>query len=62
MVIGRLAGFACKNWGSKFDKYGPSRPPLASSIGWQWESFAQYLDAIARRARAIDIGYGECWG
>jgi N-acyl-D-amino-acid deacylase len=28
---------------------------LAAGIPWQWESFAQYLDALARMPRAIDV-------
>ncbi len=28
---------------------------LAAGIPWQWESFAQYLDALARMKRAIDV-------
>src|SRR5580704_7936307 len=30
-------------------------PALAAGIPWQWESFAQYLDALARMPRAIDV-------
>jgi N-acyl-D-amino-acid deacylase len=29
---------------------------LSTSINWEWESFPEYLDAIAARKRAIDIG------
>ena len=29
---------------------------LSTSIGWEWESFPEYLDAIEARKRAIDIG------
>jgi N-acyl-D-amino-acid deacylase len=29
---------------------------LSTSIDWGWESFPEYLDAIAARKRAIDIG------
>lgn len=29
---------------------------LADGIEWEWESFPGYLDALARRERAIDIG------
>jgi N-acyl-D-aspartate/D-glutamate deacylase len=29
---------------------------LAEGIDWQWESFPQYLDALERKARAIDVG------
>jgi len=29
---------------------------LAEGIDWQWETFPQYLDALERRARAIDVG------
>ena len=29
---------------------------LAKGINWQWESFAQYLDALAAMKRAIDVG------
>jgi len=28
---------------------------LAEGIDWQWESFPEYLDALARKPRAIDI-------
>ena len=28
---------------------------LAEGIDWQWESFPEYLDALARKARAIDL-------
>jgi N-acyl-D-aspartate/D-glutamate deacylase len=28
---------------------------LAEGIDWQWESFPQYLDALERRPRAIDV-------
>jgi N-acyl-D-amino-acid deacylase len=30
-------------------------PALAAGIPWQWESFAEYLDALARMKRAIDV-------
>jgi N-acyl-D-aspartate/D-glutamate deacylase len=30
-------------------------PALAAGIPWQWESFAQYLDALERMPRAIDV-------
>ena len=29
---------------------------LAEGIDWQWESFPEYLDALARKPRAIDVG------
>ncbi|MEZ5559698.1 MAG: amidohydrolase family protein [Pseudomonadales bacterium] len=29
---------------------------LAEGIDWQWESFPQYLDALERQPRAIDVG------
>src|SRR5271166_1961860 len=29
---------------------------LAKGIKWQWESFAEYLDALAGMKRAIDVG------
>ncbi|MBM4202717.1 MAG: amidohydrolase family protein [Gammaproteobacteria bacterium] len=29
---------------------------LAEGIDWQWESFGEYLDALDRKARTIDIG------
>ena len=29
---------------------------LAEGIDWQWESFPEYLDAIERKPRAIDVG------
>jgi N-acyl-D-aspartate/D-glutamate deacylase len=29
---------------------------LAEGIDWSWESFPEYLDAVARRPHAIDIG------
>ena len=29
---------------------------LAKGINWQWESFAQYLDALSAMRRAIDVG------
>ncbi len=29
---------------------------LAEGIDWQWESFPEYLDALERRPRAIDVG------
>ncbi len=29
---------------------------LAEGIDWQWESFAQYLDALERKPRTIDVG------
>ncbi|MBS2016412.1 MAG: amidohydrolase family protein [Deltaproteobacteria bacterium] len=28
---------------------------LAEGISWEWESFAEYLDAIDRRPRAVDV-------
>jgi N-acyl-D-amino-acid deacylase len=28
---------------------------LAEGIDWQWESFPQYLDALARKPRAVDV-------
>ena len=28
---------------------------LADGIDWQWESFPEYLDALERGSRAIDI-------
>jgi N-acyl-D-aspartate/D-glutamate deacylase len=31
-------------------------PALAEGIRWDWESFPQYLDALERMPRAIDIG------
>ncbi len=30
-------------------------PALAAGIPWQWESFEEYLDALARMKRAIDV-------
>jgi len=29
---------------------------LAAGIDWQWESFGEYLDALSRTRRAIDVG------
>ncbi len=29
---------------------------LAKGISWQWESFAEYIDALAAMKRAIDVG------
>lgn len=29
---------------------------LAEGIDWQWETFPQYLDALERKPRAIDVG------
>ena len=29
---------------------------IAAGIGWEWESFPEYLDAIARQPLAIDVG------
>jgi N-acyl-D-amino-acid deacylase len=29
---------------------------LAEGIDWQWESFSEYLDALARKPRAVDVG------
>ncbi|MGO9060805.1 MAG: N-acyl-D-amino-acid deacylase family protein [Candidatus Binataceae bacterium] len=29
---------------------------LAAGIDWQWESFGEYLDALSRKRRAIDVG------
>lgn len=29
---------------------------LAEGIAWQWETFAQYLDALAAKPLAVDIG------
>src|SRR3569833_469225 len=29
---------------------------LAEGIDWQWETFPQYLDALADKPRAIDLG------
>ncbi len=30
-------------------------PALAAGIAWQWETFAEYLDALGRMKRAIDV-------
>jgi len=29
---------------------------LAEGIDWQWESFPEYLDALERMPRALDVG------
>jgi N-acyl-D-aspartate/D-glutamate deacylase len=29
---------------------------IAAGIGWEWESFPEYLDALARQPLAIDVG------
>src|SRR5579884_333338 len=30
-------------------------PVLAAGLSWEWESFPQFMDALERRSRAIDI-------
>ena len=30
-------------------------PVLAAGLTWEWESFPEFMDALERRARAIDI-------
>ena len=30
-------------------------PVLAAGLTWEWESFPDFLDALERRPRAIDI-------
>jgi N-acyl-D-aspartate/D-glutamate deacylase len=31
-------------------------PVLAAGLSWEWETFPQFMDALERRPRAIDIG------
>ncbi|MGB6966807.1 MAG: amidohydrolase family protein, partial [Xanthobacteraceae bacterium] len=31
-------------------------PVLAAGLTWEWETFPQFMDALERRPRAIDIG------
>ena len=33
-----------------------TRSALAEGINWEWESFGEYLDALERMPRAVDVG------